>query len=139
VSEDKKTVDIFDEDVKDIASDEEEIMERDDIKEGLMAEADPASKMADPLAAHSEPAEDVVRLSLDGQLTALGRETAEKLNKTKKQKVLIPMKDLNPDDAFVVVGTNGWNTQIKRGKPVMLPEEIIHRLTEAGEGPTLVR
>jgi len=139
VSEDKKVVDMFDEDVKDIASDDEEIIQHDDVKEGLMAESDPASKMADPLAAQSEPAADIVKMSLDKQLTALGRKTAEALNKLEKFKVMIPMREFDPDDTFVVVGTNGWNTQIARGKPVMLPEAIIHRLAEAGEGPTLVR
>ena len=118
---------------------EDEIKEHDDMEEGFRAESDPASKMVDPLADQKGPAEDVVRMSLDGQLTALGRETAEKLNKLLKHKVMIPTKELNPDDKFVVVGTNGWNTQILRGKPVMLPDVIIERLSASGEAPTLVR
>jgi hypothetical protein len=118
---------------------DEEMVEHDDLKEGMLAERDPASKMRDPLEEHKGPAVDIVKKSLDGQLTHLGRETAKKLDKMKKFKVLIPFKDLNTGDDFVVVGTNGWNSQIKRGKPVMLPEEIIIRLSNSGESPTLVR
>lgn len=136
----KKDVDIFDEEVKDVVlDDEEEMPENDDLKEGFMAESDPASKMKDPLAHHNKDASDVVKKSLDGQLTALGRATAEKLNALPKHKVVVPHKELNPDDDFVVVGTNGWNTQIKRGEPVLLPDELIDRLSKSGEAPTLVR
>ncbi len=139
-----KTVDIFDEEVKDeevkdVASEDEIIVEHDDVKEGLMAESDPATRMKDPLAEQKLPAVDVVKESLDKQLTALGRKTAEALNAQPKQKVVVPFKDLNPTDEYVVAGTNGWNMQIRRGVPVMLPEEIILRLAEAGEHPTLVR
>lgn len=127
-------------DTKTVADEsEEEILEHDDLKEGFLAEEDPTSKMKDPLAAHKEQAEDVVRKSLDTQLTALGRKTAEMLNKQPKIKIVIPIKELNPDDEFVVIGTNGWNTQIKRGVPVELPEEIYHRLAASGENPTMVR
>lgn len=118
---------------------EDVIIEHDDLQEGIMAESDPVSKMIDPLADQRGPAEDVVKLSLDSQLTALGRATAEKLNAQPKTKVMIPFKELNPDDKFVVVGTNGWNTQILRGKPVLLPDVIIERLSISGEAPTLVR
>ncbi len=117
---------------------EEEVIPPDDLKEGFIAEADPRTAMYDPLAAHKGPGEDVVKQSLDGQLTSLGRDTAKLLDAQPKHKVLLPVDKLNPDDSFVVVGTNGWNMTIKRGKPVLLPEEIITRLVKSGETPTIV-
>ncbi len=126
-------------DVKEVTTDDELIIDHDDLKEGIMAESDPATKLLDPLAAHKGEAADVVKQSLDGQLTALGRKTAELLKQCPKHKVVIPFKELNPDDDFVVVGINGWNLQIKRGVPVMLPDEVIHALSVGGESPTLVR
>ena len=124
---------------EDIFDEATELEERDDLKEGMVAEADPKSIMNDPMEAHNKPAVDVVKRSLDSQLTALGRETAKQLDQCPKHKVMIPMKELNPDDTFVLVGTNGWNMQIKRGEPVLLPDEIIERLAASGDAPTFVR
>jgi hypothetical protein len=135
VSAKAKDKDLFDDSVET----EEVVTERNDLEEGFLAESDPLSKMKDPLGLQKGPGEDVINESLNKQVTALGRETAKKLNELPKHKVVIPYKELNPDDHFVVVGTNGWNMQIKRGVPVMLPDEIIKRLGESGEAPTLVR
>ncbi len=132
MSEQEKNV--FDEETT-----EEEVVEKpDDLKEGFIAESDPNSKMSDPTHKHQGPADDVVKKSLDNQLTALGKETARKLNERPKHKVVIPKKELSPDDHSVVVGTNGWNIQVKRDVPVMLPDIIIDRLSKSGENPTLV-
>lgn len=126
------TTEVYEEEEKDLE-------ERDDVKEGMMAEADPISRISDPLKEHKGPAEDIVKKGLDGQLTALGRETATKLDAMPKHKVLIPVKELNPHDTTAVVGINGWNIQIKRGVPVILPDAVIGLLYDAGENPTLVR
>lgn len=138
-----KKSELFDEkeDVKidEELSEVEDVVEPDDLEEGFIAEHDPASRIPDFTAKYKGEAEDVVKTSLDGQLTQLGRETAKKLDDYPKYKVVIPIKELAPDDKFVVVGTNGWNTQILRDKPVMLPDVIIDRLAKAGENPTLVR
>ena len=134
-----KKTDLFDDEVKEVVEEIEEVQEVDDLQEGMTAELDPKSAMSSASEALSQPGEDVVKKSLDSDLSALGRDTAEKLNKQPKFKVMIPMKELNPQDTFVVVGTNGWNMQIKRGEPVLLPEDIITRLSESGEAPTFVR
>ena len=146
---DKKNVNLFEDDKPEeekkvinttAVYDEDEDMEKpDDLKEGFTAEEDPRSKIYDPLAIQRGPAEDVVKKSLNEQLTALGRKTARKLSDQPKHKVMIPIKELNPNDSSVVVGINGWNLQIKRGVPVLLPEEVVKLLAGAGETPTIVR
>ena len=132
-----KEIDVFEDEVKEVEDIEQDDLT--DLEEGLQAESDPKSRVNSLLDAHDAAAQDIVSESLDTQLTKLGRETGEKLNKLPKLKVLIPIKDLNPHDEFVVVATNGWISQIKRNVPVLLPDEIVMRLSAAGENPTLVR
>lgn len=137
MSKKKEAVDIFDEVVE-----QEQDLEKpqDDLQEGFIAESDSKSKMGRSVTDISnEPAEDIVKVSLDGQLTALGRETAKKLAEAEKFKVKVPINPMAKDDTFVTASINGWNFQVKRGEPVMLPVEIIDLLANAGYNPTLVR
>ena len=138
VQEETPEVTLTDEDIEN----EPDVEKADDLKEGFIAEADPRSHLIDPLKKHSGPAEDLVKSSLNKQITALGRITAEKLNdekRFKKYKVLIPESEFAKNEDYILVGTNGWNMQIKRGVPVMLPDVIIDRLSRSGYNPTLVR
>lgn len=117
---------------------DEELQERDDIKEGLMAESDPRSQMSDPSQVQNKPAKDLGKESLKTRVTNMGRKAGEELNQKKKVKVMVPIDELSPEDEHVVVGTQGWNMQIKRGEPAMVPEPIVRRLVESGYNPTLV-
>jgi len=118
----------------------EEIVPTDDFQEGIMAEMDPRSRVADRLINEKTPAIDVVKESLDRQVTNLGRRTAEQFKKYPKRKVVIPKDPLNPKDEYgVVVGVNGWTFNIPRGKPVELPDPVIDLLIGGGYNPTLVR
>ena len=131
-------VTLTDEDIEN----EPDVEEHDDIKEGFIAESDPNSKVYDPLQKHKGEAEDVVQESLNKQVTSMGRKTGEKLNdekKYKKHKILIPESQFAKNEEFILVGTNGWNMQIKRGVPAMVPDEILTRLSRSGYNPTLVR
>ncbi len=139
----KKDTDIFDEEIEEKTDDqsiesEEDVTPPDDIKDGLVAESDPRSRMYNPLALAKGPAEDLISNSLKEQKSSLGRKTAQELDKQKKYKIMLPMDKLNPDDTFVTVATNGWVAQIKRNKPVMVPKEILTRLINSGETPTVV-
>ncbi len=118
---------------------EEEVVVPDDLTEGFVAEHDPNTRMTETVARHAGEADDMVGMSLDKQLTKIGRDTAEKLNKREKFKVIIPKNELSPNDTFVVVGINGWNLQIKRDVPVYLPDVVVDLLANGGYSPTLVR
>lgn len=137
----EKELNLFDEqEEKSLEGNEEKDLEvHDDLKEGMMAESDPKSKVVSPTDKYSGPAEDVIKKGLDGQLTVLGRKTAEILNKMPKFKIVVPTKELNPKISDAIVGINGWNIHIKRGVPVMLPDPVIELLANAGENPTVVR
>jgi uncharacterized protein YbaR (Trm112 family) len=120
--------------------DEEETVEPpDDLKEGFTAEVDPASRLKDARAYEKVEAEDIIKSSLNRQITELGRKTAKALENSPKHKVMIPENKLSPEDTFVVAAINGWTFQIKRGVPVLLPDEIINLLADGGYTPTLVR
>ncbi len=118
----------------------EEIVPNDDLQEGIMAESDPRSRVKDRLIDEKTPAIDVVKESLDRQITNLGRKTAEKFKEYPRRKVVIPVDPLNPKDEYgVPVAVNGWTYNIPRGKPVYLPDPIIDLLIGGGYNPTLVR
>lgn len=87
----------------------------------------------------SVPADDMLDKTIEAQVTQLGRATAEKLKGFPKEKVLIPIDKLNKDDKYAIVGINGWNFQIERGKPVLLPEPVVVLLENGGYQPTRVR
>jgi len=116
----------------------EDVVEHDDLKEGFVAESDPSSKVKHSADAYKQEAEDLLAKSLNQQVTALGRKTAEKLKDEKKIKLMVPKNELMPDDEFVVVGINGWVTQIRRGEPVMVPESFFEHLSNGGYNPTIV-
>ena len=99
---------------------------------------------ADPVATirpkkKDDDAIDLLDLSIERQVTQLGIATAEKLRKSTKDKVMVPVDKMNKEDQFVLVGINGWNFQIQRGVPVILPEEVIDLLLEGGYNPTRVK
>ena len=112
------------------------------VKENLAAERDPASVVKDTTKesmVSKENAVNVLDESVAKQVSRMGRQTAEKLRNSPKEKVLIPKDKLNMNDEYVVVGINGWNLQIQRGVPVILPRQVVNLLAQAGYGPTLVR
>lgn len=110
----------------------------DDVKEDLAAETDPKSKV-NVDNSHKEEAIDVIQLSIEKQLSQLGKKTAELLKARPQEKVLVPIDKLNKYDEFVVVGINGWNLQIQKGVPVMLPDCVVDLLIDGGYQPTRVR
>ena len=76
---------------------------------------------------------------VEAQITAIAKETAEKLKQCPKEKVMIPKDRLNAQSTYVVVGINGWNIQIQRGTPVLLPVPVVELLENGGYAPTQVR
>jgi hypothetical protein len=76
---------------------------------------------------------------IEAQVTAIARKTAEELKTFPKEKVMIPKDKLNPQDSYAVVGINGWNLQIQRGVPVVLPVPVVELLEDGGYSPTRVR
>ena len=58
-------------------------------------------------------------------------ETAEKLSKSGKVKIKIPVDQLNPKDLMVPVVINGYQYLIKRGETVEVPEAVVKILEEA--------
>ncbi len=116
----------------------EDVVEHDDLKEGFVAESDPSSKVKEASTAYKQDAEDLLTKSLNQQVTGLGRRTAEKLKGEEKIKLMVPKNELMPDDEFVVVGINGWVTQIRRGEPVMVPKSFFEHLSNGGYNPTIV-
>ena len=113
-----------------------DVVEDDAIVQGLSADKDPSSEM--PENNQGNEAQDILRKSIDSQVTQLGKNTAKQLAKQKKYKVVIPKDKLNPKDNFVVVGINGWNFQIMRDTPVLVPEAVYTLLVEGGYGPTVI-
>jgi hypothetical protein len=103
---------------------------------GVAAEKEVLSAVPEGLPAAPVNAPDALEESLERQVTALGRKTAERLRKRPKIKTLIPKDKLNPNDEYVVVGINGWNFQIKRDTWLMLPAPVVNLLQEAGYQPT---
>ncbi len=77
--------------------------------------------------------------SIEKQITTMGRAMAEKLKTYPQEKVMIPIDKLNKGVTDVVVGMNGFNIQIKRGVPVMLPIPVVDLLIQARYNPTIVR
>lgn len=139
--EEEKELDVF-------ASDEEEelveddgievVSEKPDVEEGITAERDPQSILPSLDAIQKQQAVDVTKMSLDRQVTALGRKAGEELDKMPKIKVMVPIDQLSPDDVTVTLQTMGWITHFKRGVPVLLPDPLIKRLVQGGYNPTLV-
>ena len=76
---------------------------------------------------------------IEAQVTAIARKTAEELKTFPKEKVMIPADKLNTQDTYAVVGINGWNLQIQRGVPVLLPVPVVELLENGGYNPTQVR
>lgn len=110
------------------------------VTEGLAAERDPAS-IPKPFYDTKEAAKEVFGSSagVEAQVSEISRATAAELAKYPKEKVIIPKDKLNPHDGFVVVGINGWNIQIMRDTPVLLPEPVVILLEQGGYAPTRVR
>lgn len=135
----------------DIVLDEEEVTgtttEEDIDEEGEEEEVEgvvEGSAEHDPIATikpKKPPAEavDLLDATIEKQVTHLGRATAQKLRKEEKELVMIPIDKLNPKDTEVLVGINGWNFQIMRGQPVLLPVPVVDLLINAGYNPTRVR
>lgn len=110
------------------------------VTQGLAAERDQSSIVKPAYDKDANP-EEVFGGSagVEAQVTQVSRETAAALAKYPKEKVVIPKDKLNPEDSFVVCGINGWNIQIKRDVPVLLPTPVVDLLAEAGYSPTHVR
>lgn len=126
---------------KDLFEDIENVEMPDDLREGFIAEIDPASKLeSEKEKIASEDAPDILKENVRGQVTSIGRKTAEDLAENyEKVKMMVPIDRLHPDDEFVVVAINGRIFQIKRGKAVMVPEPIYNIALESGLNPTIVR
>jgi len=131
--------------LEDIELDDEELVGLEDLedeeeKEGVVegsAEHDPVATVKG--APKSPEAVDVLDATIEQQVTQLGRSTAEVLRKSPKEKIMIPVDKLNEHDSYVLVGINGWNFQIQRGVPVVLPVQVVDLLADAGYAPTRVR
>jgi len=130
----KKTEESVEEGVIVDETGEEEVEEQEGVTEGMSAERDPA-----PIIKDSTPTPDPLAASLEKQITAMGKKTAEKLKSCTYEKIKIPMDDLNPKETFVIVGINGWNLQIQRGVAVNLPIPVVDLLEAGGYNPTRVR
>lgn len=112
------------------------------VVEGMSAERDPLSIPKPHYNKDAEPIDmtDITnQQGVEAQVSALAKETAEKLKQCPQEKVMIPKDKLNPSDSFVVVGINGWNLQIQREVPVTLPVTAVVLLEQGGYGPTRVR
>ena len=126
---------------KEATEEQKEVLQQ-AVKEGLAAERDPASVVKDTTKESMVSQEDAVNIldeSIAKQVSRMGRLTAEKLRNSPNEKVLIPKDKLNMHDEYVVVGINGWNLQIQRGVPVILPRQVVDLLAQGGYSPTLVR
>ena len=112
----------------------------DAVSEGLAADRDPSSTVK-PVYDKKAEAEDMFAPGggVEAQVSQLSRKTAEELKKFPKHKVMIPADKLNPGHGSVVVGINGWNIQIMRGVPVLLPEPVIELLVNGGYNPTHIK
>lgn len=137
--------DLFADDVKEIVeapageTPKKEVKVSKDVEEGFIAERDPASKMADPFAVDKSEPVDVIRESLDQQISSVARATGKKLNGMPKDNVIVPIDKMNKGDQYVEVGINGYNFRFKRGVKVALPRAVVDLLITADYGPTLVR
>jgi len=68
----------------------------------------------------------------DKDLDILAKTAGEEVNKQEKVKVRIPIDPLNKTDLIVPVIINGYVWNIERGKSVLLPENVVTILEEAG-------
>ena len=68
----------------------------------------------------------------DKDLDKLAKTAGEEVNKQEKIKVRIPIDPLNKTDLIVPVIINGYVWNIERGKSVLLPENVVTILEEAG-------
>ncbi len=112
--------------------------EKDIFDDNIMEDRDPASVMKPVYDKKAEPSQPL-DVSIEKQITQMGRATAEELRKYPRFKILIPEDPLNKKAGKVVVGINGATIAIDRGKPVELPEPVIDLLEEGGYRPTYVR
>lgn len=110
-----------------------------DVVEGLQAERDPASVMPDPFTVDKSKPRDVIGESLDNQVSARARETAEKLHSKPKDNIIIPPDRMNREDNLVTVQINGWPFHIQRGEKVALPGPVVDQLVNAKYGPNFTR
>jgi len=109
------------------------------VEEGMGAERDPASVPKPHYDTDAETVDITEQQGVEAQVSALAKDTAEKLKKYPKERVMIPEDKLNPQSSFVVVGINGWNLQIQRKTPVILPSPVVELLEQGGYAPTRVR
>ncbi len=110
--------------------------EQEGLEEGMTQERDPGPTITKETL---QEAKDVLSASIDKQVTQIGRATAKKLKEYPTEKVLIPKDRLNKDDGYAVVGINGWNFQIQKDTPVVLPAPVVTLLEQGGYYPTRVR
>ena len=68
----------------------------------------------------------------DKDLDILAKTAGEEVNKQEKIKVRIPIDPLNKTDLIVPVIINGYVWNIERVKSVLLPENVVTILEEAG-------
>jgi len=122
--------------VADAVNTENTADENQDIFDAVQPGGDPYSKIGEK---YSQEAIDAMESSIEKQVASMGQATGAALRKEQRYKVLIPIDKLNPHDGEVIVGINGFNLQIKKNIPVMLPGPIIDILEEGGYNPTLVR
>lgn len=110
--------------------------EQEGLEEGMTQEKDPGPAITKETL---QEAKDVLSTSIDKQVTQMGRATAKKLKECPTEKVLVPKDRLNKDDGYAVVGINGWNFQIQKDTPVVLPAPVVTLLEQGGYYPTRVR
>lgn len=115
-----------------------EVKQAEAVKEGV-PERDQASIPKPLYDKEAEAIDFTEQQGIEAQVTAIARKTAEELKKFPKEKVMIPADKLNPQDTYAVVGINGWNLQIQRGVPVLLPVPVVELLEDGGYNPTRVR
>lgn len=117
---------------------EEPVLQAEAVKEGV-PERDQASIPKPLYDKEAEAIDFTEQQGIEAQVTAIARKTAEELKTFPKEKVMIPKDKLNPQDSYAVVGINGWNLQIQRGVPVLLPVPVVELLENGGYNPTQVR
>ncbi len=115
------------------------VMEDDNMEESEAVQEGMPERDQDPIIKDKSPSPDPLAKSIERQVTAMGRKTAEKLRSAPKEKIKIPLDQLNPNAGDVVVGVNGWNLQIQRGVAVNLPSPVVALLEQGGYNPTRVR
>ncbi len=103
--------------------------------EAAVKESNPDPKTEMKKAKAPEEPEELAQ-SIQAQVKSIGKRTAALLKAQRQIKVQVPIDKLNKSDKYAVVGINGWNFQIEKGKPVKLPEAVVKLLENGGYAPT---